>query len=174
MKYIPYIIILLLLIVIGSLFVNKPVTSHFVKSSTTVIRHDTIKSDKIIYKDNFIYKERKVYVDSIITDTVITKELIEKYIANYYYIDTLVNDSSLMFIIKDTISQNRIIYRSYDYQQSSLFTSEAQKGRIFLGGYMGVNTYGISSFYIRKKTAFSLNYNFKNKAVSVGIAFKIR
>ncbi len=86
--------------------------------------------EQIIYRDTTIYKSKNVYVPTpypvevLKYDTIYKTEHIEidtaailaDYFKEFYYSDTIINDSTALIIIYDTVSKNRISARQWLYQ----------------------------------------------------------
>ena len=82
------------------------VVTEYITVHDTIIKY-TPKPYKIIEHDT-IYQ----------LDNAECQELAKKYYAELLYNDTLINDSTLFFSIKETVSQNMIVHRSVNYRQS--------------------------------------------------------
>jgi len=171
------IVVLLLLSIF--LFMVKPQKNIVTTTIDTVLTTKTftkfIKGDKIRYK----------ILDTIYTNTENhdTTYIIKDYEQVKEFTDSIHQDSNL-FVIKDTISQNRIIGRSFQakiQEKTITITNNIQakpKSALYLGirsdisqDYSKVN-YNISlSFKTRQKGLFSVGYGMSG--YSLGYSLKL-
>jgi len=171
------IVVLLLLSIF--LFMVKPQKHIVTTTIDTVLTTKTftkfIKGDKIRYK----------ILDTIYTNTENhdTTYIIKDYEQVKEFTDSIHQDSNL-FVIKDTISQNRIIGRSFQakiQEKTITITNNIQakpKSALYLGirsdisqDYSKVN-YNISlSFKTRQKGLFSVGYGMSG--YSLGYSLKL-
>jgi len=171
------IVVLLLLSIF--LFMVKPQKNIVTTTIDTVLTTKTftkfIKGDKIRYK----------ILDTIYTNTDNhdTTYIIKDYEQVKEFTDSIHQDSNL-FVIKDTISQNRIIGRSFQakiQEKTITITNNIQakpKSALYLGirsdisqDYSKVN-YNISlSFKTRQKGLFSVGYGMSG--YSLGYSLKL-
>lgn len=138
-----------------------------------IIPGDTIFT--IINKDSLIpYKE--IDYDTITKYDTIWKDIdtatiIAEYLKTRIYLDTIIDDTSMTVIIRDSLSRNMLLNRisklknnretkiinNYSYNQNGFY----------LGGELGLKHISIEADYIYKSNIFELgikNINFDNKS----------
>ena len=187
MKYTPYIIILTLILII--IFQNQCQHPNPDKQPTqdtitiTKTTFDTITIHDTIYKPNYIFKDTGTTI-VIIKDTQI---LIRDYFTKYYYSDTLLNDSTGLIVINDTIFKNRIAFRLPKIKlfhpvitNTVTLNNTIQKSKLRLsagfivGGNLNSFSFGGSLLLTtRKKTSYALTYDLFNKQVTFGLYWQI-
>jgi hypothetical protein len=148
---------------------------------TVSTRIDTVLTTKTIIK--FIKGDKIRYriLDTINTNSHDTTYIIKDYNQAKEFTDSIRQDSNL-FVIKDTISQNRIIGRSFQakiQEKTITITNNIQpKAALYIGirsdisqDYSKVN-YNISlSFKTRQRGLFSVGYGMSG--YSLGYAIKL-
>jgi hypothetical protein len=173
---------LIVILILLSLFLFE-----FRIPTTTVAKTkiDTLTTTKVINKyikgDDIPYE----VLDTIYTDTNVydTSSIIQDYIQVKEYTDSIKQDSNL-FVIKDTISQNRIIGRSFQakiQEKTITITNNIQaksKSELYIGFRSDIRqdmsrvNYNISlSFKTRQRGLFSVGYGMSG--YSVGYAIKL-
>ncbi len=176
LKYIPYLII----IVLALLYFNKP---EIVKTKTvtnTVIKKviDTVDNTKPT-------KIEKVYIK--IVDTIRTNDTIEKVVYKdrlvnkYTYIDTLKNGVLESVILADKIYKRDVKLTTFDKETTTTTTNYIVKSNLWIGTDLNINK-SIQSqslkLHYQYKNKFILsggigyNYVFNNTFYSVGLAIK--
>jgi hypothetical protein len=94
-------------------------------ASSDIISHTsdtiTLKGDSIPYEVvNEIPVPYPIYIDTgsirLILQDVDTLEILKDYFTKYVYVDTISNDSTILVILRDTITENRIAGRSVQFQ----------------------------------------------------------
>ncbi len=157
--------------------------------SETVIIHDTIQGDSIPYL---------VYVGVPFPDTVYsidsvqlipdTAAILSDYFQIRKYSDTIRRDSSILVIINDSLTRNRLCGRSVFFQNlrpiaithTTITKMQLQAHSIFAGGNIGGSLVGRFSFspslaYSNKQgRMLSLQYDVINKELRAGYYFKIQ
>lgn len=125
----------------------------------------TMLTDTIWQHDTIIMVERVPDYHTVI-DTkwkyynVDTPAILQAYFDMNISNDTLVNDSQLIVVVNDTISQNRIQNRSYVIARHlpTIIKTEtiyATKDEWFIGGYFG-QSFGAEVSYLRNKNLFAI------------------
>ncbi len=108
----------------------------------TVIRTDTT----LIRVTEYIprRKERIITQNIYIPTIVDTAAILADYFAKYYYVDTLLNDTSAWIVVYDTISRNKIQSRQVEFRnrrpvQINTYTTEIiqKKWNIGVGVFVG-------------------------------------
>jgi hypothetical protein len=148
---------------------------------TVSTRIDTVLTTKTITKFIKGDKIRYKILDTINTNSHDTTYIIKDYNQAKEFTDSIRQDSNL-FVIKDTISQNRIIGRSFQVkiqEKTITITNNIQpKAALYIGirsdisqDYSKVN-YNISlSFKTRQRGLFSVGYGMSG--YSLGYAIKL-
>ncbi len=154
----------------GYKFVTKTVTVH--KSDTIEI---PIRVDTIIYKDKWVYQKDTINITTIIHDTLLLEKIVSEYFADFVYSDTICNDSNLIFVLSDTISQNQIKSRIYAYDITYMQNIiERKKTALFIGG--GLDTkknLEVNVALERNRLMYEVGYDFTQEAVKFRIKYKI-
>ena len=186
MKKIPWSIIVVLLVII---FLQRECTHKTPCTKETEIHFDTIHDTvpypvvhylpKIIYKDTGSVKWKSQPLD--------TPAILRAFFERHFYKDTLLNDTNALIIVSDTISQNKIIYRSpffriYPHIVRQIITIKQKapnRRKLFLGLGAGsnINRFGLSAnmLYITKKEqAYYFSYDVLNKSFYMGMYWKIK
>jgi len=172
-------IIVLLILLSAFLFISKKQRNIVsVKSDTiTVVKTNTfdryIKGDKIPFK----------VLDTIYETNYDTTFILQDYNVAKEFTDSIRQDSNL-FVIKDTISQNRIIGRSFKakiQEKTVIITNTVEKkpkSAFYVGfrsdmsqDYTKVNHNITLSFKTRQKGLFNIGYGMSG--YSVGYAIKL-
>ena len=171
------IILIILLIFLIFLIVGRKEKTHNIITTQidTVVTTKTltkyIKGDKIPFK----------VLDTIYTDTTIydTTYIVKDYNQVKEYTDSIKQDSNL-FIIKDTISQNRIIGRSFQakiQEKTITITNNIQaknKVALYLGLRSDLNNEKMNhnitlSLKTRNKGLFSVGYGMSGYSISYSL-----
>lgn len=162
---------------------------HTPSQPETVVVHDTIPGDSIPYL---------VYVGVPVPDTVYSTDTIPiipdtaAILSDYFqirkYSDTIRRDSSILVIINDSLTRNRLCGRSVFFQNlrpiaithTTITKMQLQAHSIFAGGNIGGSLVGRFSFspslaYSNKQgRMLSLQYDVINKELRAGYYFKIQ
>ena len=121
-----------------------------------------------ITRDSIVYKKGKdikveVKVPVYIPANVDTQEILKDYFSRRFYIDTLDLGQKSFVIVKDTITENKILSRVFESSiteriiNDTLFLVEPPKRQMFIGFQMGfdkkdiINYGGLSLLYKDKK-----------------------
>ncbi len=121
-----------------------------------------------ITRDSIIYKKGKdikveVKVPVYVPANVDTQEILKDYFSRRFYIDTLDLGQKSFVIVKDTITENKILSRVFESSiteriiNDTLFLVEPPKRQMFIGFQMGfdkkdiINYGGLSLLYKDKK-----------------------
>ena len=121
-----------------------------------------------ITRDSIIYKKGKdikveVKVPVYVPANVDTQEILKDYFSRRFYIDTLDLGQKSFVIVKDTITENKILSRVFESSiteriiNDTLFLVEPPKRQMFVGFQMGfdkkdiINYGGLSLIYKDKK-----------------------
>lgn len=129
---------------------------------------DNKRDTTYITRDSIIYKEGKkikveVKVPIYIPAVVDTQSILKDYFSKRFYIDTIDLGQKSFVIIKDTISENKILARVYESSiterviNDTLFLKELPKRQVFVGPQLGfdkkdiINYGGLNILYKDKK-----------------------
>ena len=121
-----------------------------------------------ITRDSIVYKKGKdikveVKVPVYVPANVDTQEILKDYFSRRFYIDTLDLGQKSFVIVKDTITENKILSRVFESSiteriiSDTLFLVEPPKRQMFIGFQMGfdkkdiINYGGLSLLYKDKK-----------------------
>jgi transcriptional antiterminator Rof (Rho-off) len=121
-----------------------------------------------ITRDSIVYKKGKdikveVKVPVYVPANVDTQEILKDYFSRRFYIDTLDLGQKSFVIVKDTITENKILSRVFESSiteriiNDTLFLVEPPKRQMFIGFQMGfdkkdiINYGGLSLLYKDKK-----------------------
>ena len=131
--------VLWLLLFKNSTYIPKKVDFSNIRNYTKVVEvHDTVYQQKTFTKYT---KGKDIQSYIILTDTLPihdTIRIIEDYNTTKAYIDTIRQDSNI-FVIRDTISQNKILSRSFEanLREKTIVTKqlyvEKPKNALYLG-----------------------------------------
>ena len=178
MKYIITILITVIVCLVAYKAISfKPITKPTV--TTTIIPGDSAPK-KIIVKIPVPY-------DSIITVTdtfyrsVDTAEILRRYFTQYIYDDTI-RDTSFVAIIKEIVTQNKIIDRKFYLQnlrekQIINYTTIIDDKKWFitanteLGKQTGI---ALGTLYENGKYAYGLGYDLINNKLQVSFNYRIK
>jgi len=175
-----------LAIIILSIIVILLFNSRSINNGTNIITHtDTLYHDTTIVKyksgKDILYKTISYVHDSIqIHDTL---RMINDYLSAKEYIDTLIIDTNNYISIKDTISQNKIIGRSFYAklkEKTVVITNDIyhdDKKSFYLGPILDLrrsdNQFGIGGAVVYKASKNQLiGVNLTTNQVSVGYLIK--
>jgi hypothetical protein len=150
---------------------------------TIVVKGDSIP---VLFK---IYKPWPIYVKEIVEVPVIvdSAEVVKAYFSKVFYADTITNDTSILAIIKDTLTQNKILSREVWLQNlrpqqvnniSDCPPIEKNKARVLLGiGIQGIKQFGVPFSVILEtpqRMAFSVGFDPINRNAEIGYFYRIK
>lgn len=107
-----------------------------------------------------------------------TAAIIRNHFAVTFQVDSI-SDGNVMAVIRDSISENKLIDRNFSYQivrPQTIITNGINQSRqtsAFLGSQFGQNTWGPTLFVSHRKVGLGVLYNFQNQSFSVNLAYKI-
>jgi len=181
--------ILTILILIGVVFfVTKKCTPpEIIDNSTTV--YDTIRDSipyavpeyvpQLIYKDTGSTQWRDRLID--------TAAILAEFFAKNFYRDTIVNDSTGLFVLEDTLHQNKIwsrkitgeAYSRTFYETTTITDPYIPKNKYFFGIGAGgsLNKFDFSGdlmFQNKKDNVISLSYEVLSQEVWLKSFWKIK
>ena len=163
----------------------KTLNSLLTTPNSQLIAHhyQTTHYDTTIYKSNNVYipTPYPIYIDTTPTPEPIeidTAAILTHYFKQFYYADTLLNDSTALIIIYDTVSNNRITARTWRYQNrrptviNNFSVAVPKPLRFGLGGHINGNEnyfdYGPSAtFLINDRHLTGLNYGINQKSIKI-------
>jgi hypothetical protein len=115
---ITLLVILVTGITLGVLFVRscqKPGVGNTITDTTYTTR--IIPGDSVLSEIQ-VHVPVPVYIDSIIylPANIDTALILSQYFNRLYYVDTIYREGNFMAVVKDSVSNNRIVYRAFDFQ----------------------------------------------------------
>lgn len=148
--------------------------------------HDTITTpgDKVfvqVYNDVPTPVRTEVAVHDTIRIQVDTAEILERYFARLYYCDTIRSDTSIRAIIKEIISQNKIVHREVWTQnlrphqvihQTTIInpTGWYLGPHVSFGDHIGI---GAGAFFLKNKNAYGGSIDLLNRTIGVSYYRKL-
>jgi hypothetical protein len=164
----PWIIILVLLIII----LGRP---HH-PAPQKVIIYDTIKIRDTLYTPSPIHFDSLVYYPA----TIDTQKVLEDYFSSRVYADTLLDDTTGQVIIRDSVSQNRIITRQPYIKIIRQTEVIREKPKIHLhagfkvGGSKDHLSFGPSLILnTRQRSSFGISYDIPNRSITFSIYWRV-
>lgn len=157
----------------------------------------TTSNDTIIYKTDTIWEESVIHdtiysiipnsiIYQYITDTLIkidTVFILKDYFAKVNYIDTLINNDSIFFVLNDTIQRNRIYSREYFIKTRHTkivnnTTIVKQNNNIYVGAFLSGSKdyldYGPQIIYSKNKWSYNAGFGIQNKSLYIGVNYKLK
>ena len=186
MKSAPWIIILVLLIVIFfQRECNQKADCPEYPEIVSDTIHDTVEVSVTNYIPNITYRDTGSVV--WMYRSIDTALILSDYFTKYYYQDTLLNDTSALFIISDTITQNKIVYRNpqltiYPHSiRQTTYIKQVSPPTIKLLAGLGIGRskehFALSPSLMlitKKQTAYSLSYDLFIKDIYFTMYWKLR
>lgn len=161
------------------------------KLNTDVIINKHIDSTIVYLKDTstHTHSTTNIYTNPIFTVNpsipVDTAKILKMFYTKYLLVDSLV-DSLVKIKITDTLFNNKITYRQYNYNfikpyqviKSYTVTNTINNPNgFYVGAFTGfnkqVNMFGANALYIYKKNGFGCGYDFLNKNIQLNYLHKI-
>lgn len=175
----------------GKLIISHIITSVFLIGVICVLYFGNKSCPKAIVRTEYIYDTVKIektnYVPvpgsiekNVCTSAEIdTAKIIEDYFAKLYYADTLINDTTAFIVVKDSVRENRIISRSFEYQNhrpiqivNTAVNQPNNKFRFGAGVAIGGNRQKFELapglMVSKNKNTLTLSYDLYCKSVRVG------
>lgn len=119
-KYYIFLVLILIIILLSFLLGRScsRVISTNVLSSDTISVTDTIYTQRIDTVITYVPEPYKITISDtlVILDSSSCLNLSQLFHSTFQYNDTLVNDSTLFFVLNETICRNKITMRSVDYK----------------------------------------------------------
>jgi len=185
MAKIKNLLIVLLLLVLG-FFVLSPnkenISTTFITKIDTFYKHDTLRKYKKGDSIPFVVLDTLYLIDSMVIHD--TPQMVSNYLSVKAYSDTLRINADNSVYIQDTISQNRIIGRSYtaDFTTKTVLvntnnTIYKNKNELFVGLIGDLRTLdnkigvGVGLNYKKKSESYTLN--FTTNQISFGFYKKL-
>ena len=140
----------------------------------TVYVYDTV----MITKTDYVPVPETIIKNIYIPANIDTAKIIETYFSTLHYSDTLIDDTTALIIVKDSISENRLFSRSWEFQNRQpvqIITTVNQvnsKLRIGVGACIsaGNTNFGFAPSVIisKNKSNFTISYDLVQKNGGVG------
>lgn len=149
-------------------------------------RIDTIPGDSVPYKVEVKVPVPYKVLELVTVPTVIdTMAILQDYFKTYFYQDTITDDTSMMVILSEKISQNRVIEREVQFQnlrEISIVTNKVfnkKRNKVYAGLSIGGNAtamnFGPSLLFQNKKDhIYGYHYEFSQKTHNFSLYFKIK
>jgi hypothetical protein len=165
----------IVLIYVKDNFITAPAVNF---RNDTVFISDTIRDTTLITRINYEPGlTQTIYVQ--VPERIDTIEVIQDYVNKHYYCDTLLNDSLAFIVVMDSVSQNKIYSRSFEYRNrrpiainQTIITTGSSAFRFGAGAYIGGNSNSFSAGVIfsasKDKNVFISGYDFIEKKVKIG------
>ncbi len=186
---IPYIVIAILLVIIILMKECKRCPEVSIPDPTVITTTDTIYDTLLVESNVYIPVPGPItYVE--IPQDVDTPAILATHFSKYPYNDTLKNDSIAFIAVFDTIYQNKIYNRRWEYKdltpavinQTNIIYDTCQQCSQFnlgFGGLIGGYTdkFGVGPSILlttNKKSSYSLSYDVVNKIAYFGIYWNIK
>jgi hypothetical protein len=139
----------------------------------TIFSIDTITLNKPILK----YIDVPIYID--------TNKVIKDYYVIREYKDTLVNDSNLIIVTKESIQHNKLnsIIVSYINMKPTIINNtkyiyEQEINHLYIGAFLNGSkdylVYGPQITYTKNKLAYNAGFGINNKSLYIGINYKLK
>lgn len=160
-------ILFLLFYTLACMFLGFSIGRHIYNQPPVVIKDSVFISDIVYIPDpeliDIYIPEPPVVID--------TAAIIEDYLKAKIYNDTLVSNSEITAILKDTIYQNSVLGRSFFYTLSTPVLKCPEKPfSLYLVADCRFTT---SLIFTRNRWIIQGGYDFKNKIPYMGIGFKL-
>lgn len=181
--------ILFTVVLIIFLTTNKPCGDVNNTDSDTIVIRDTIEhvdTYSVTVNNPVPYIVNHTVTDSFMMN-VDTAQILHDFYNELIYIDTLVNDSSLFAVIRDTVTRNMITGRGFDafvrcktiINNITINNGEEAVNKLFIGpsvsSYAGKLGAGVCvSFFSKNEKMYSLNADLVNRNATFGYLFKLK
>jgi len=172
-----------ILILIGLLFLQQQCQKA--PEAKIITTHDTIPGDPFpvlmeLGKPDPLYVDQPYFLPSNID----TMGVIIDYFSKVYYADTIKNDSSALIVLYDSLRGNRIINRSFSFQnrratQINNTTILPDRTKLYAGAFVNIYPgekmdFGPSLFLMTKRGyGYSYAYGINEKSHTVSFVWKI-
>lgn len=190
-KFIPYSIIAVLIV---EIIILQQCRREPEPEVITVVTHDTIQGDSVPY-EVLLPKPYPVYKDTGSTKwkfkDVDTCAILKDYFAEYYYQDTMKDDTSALVILNDMVTENRLQNRKLIFQNrraTVINTTITNYGdipahKIYLGAGLNnsvvnfnENTLGLTAnvlWVTKNRWAYEAGYDIFHKSFEVTAFYKL-
>ena len=190
-KFIPYSIIAVLIVAI---IILQQCRRKPEPEVITVVTHDTIQGDSVPY-EVLLPKPYPVYKDTGSTKwkfkDIDTCAILRDYYAEYYYQDTMKDDTSALVIVNDMVTENRLQNRKLIFQNrraTVINTTITNYGdipahKIYLGAGLNnsvvnfnENTLGLTAnvlWVTKNRWAYEAGYDIFHKSFEVTAFYKL-
>ncbi|MDL2262495.1 hypothetical protein LJC11_03215 [Bacteroidales bacterium OttesenSCG-928-I21] len=177
---------LILSYIITSVFLISVVLVQFLElkrlraythTSTEVVHvYDSTKREPVTpYEPKIEYVEKVVRVPAVVD----TARIINDYFAKLTIVDTLVNDTTALIVVRDSLTENRLISRTWEYKNrlpleiiNTTVNQQDSKLKFGIGLAIGGNRQKFELapglMVSKNKNAFTLSYDLYCKSVRVG------
>lgn len=186
MKSAPWIIIVVLL---GIIFFQKECSTLTDMPVLPEVIIDTIHDTVVVHSVQYVPSISYIDTGSVKWqyNSIDTALILSDYFSKYYYQDTLLNDTNALFIISDTITQNRIVYRNPKltiypkFIKQTTYIKHVVPPTMKLLAGIGIGRsskhFALSPSLMlitKKQTAYSLSYELLNRDIYFTMYWKLR
>lgn len=188
-KYIPWAIIAILIVL---LIIMQQCRQPVPPEVLTTVTHDTIPGDSVPY-EVLLPKPYPVFKDTGSTKykDVDTCAILRDYYAQYYYSDTMKNDTSALVIVNDMVTENKLQSRKLIFQNrrpTAINTTinnygEPPANKIYIGAGIGNsianfddNTLALTAnvlWVTKTRWAYEARYDILNKTAELTAFYKL-
>lgn len=127
-----------------------------------------------IYNSDIVYIPEPLLIETYVPEIqpiIDTNAIINDYLKAKVYNDTLVSNNNITAILRDTIYQNTLLGRTFNYTLSMpVMKSQERPFSLFLTADTRFST---SLVVMRKKWLIQGGYDFRNKYPFLGVGFKL-
>ncbi len=189
MKSAPWLIIIVLIVVIIFQRECNPSIKYTDRNHNIEVVIDTIYDTVEIHSIQYVPSISYIDTGSVVWKyhSIDTALILADYFTKYYYQDTLLNDTNALFIVSDTITQNRIVSRIPQLtiyprliKQTTFVKQVSQpNAKLFIGIGIGRNRAQFAlapslMLITKKQTAYSLSYDLLNRDTYITMYWKLR
>lgn len=133
-----------------------------------------IETKDTVFSSGIVYVPEPEIIEVYIPEPpelIDTAAIIQDYLMAKVYNDTLISNSEITAVLKDTVYQNSILGRSFIYTLSTpVLKCQQRPVSLFLAAD---SRYTASLIITRDRWLIQGGYDFKNKAPYLGIGFKL-
>jgi len=164
--------------IVASLVITKPKPTKETIVKTVIVKGDSIAYEVAHYVPKYITKVYRLTDTIKLLTKIDTANILKDYFTKYFYCDT-VNDSTILAIIKDTVSMNKITYRNVWFQNKRAqvvnYTTVETYPKIYIGAGLGTNGFSAAGSYLfNKRNMVSVNINPFSNNYSASYLINIR
>ncbi len=186
----PYVIVIAILILI--IFLQKSCghkcpEQKVLYKTDTITKYDTTLIIRTEYTPKWITRYEYIFEPEFFFTPVDSAAILKEFLASYIYQDTLLNDSTAFIYIRDSITRNQMVSRSWEYKDrtpTQIITNTTMidaglKWNMGIGGFVGGNLNrfdaGVGLVLSTKNHGlYQVEYCFFDKSFRVGMYWNLR